>query len=66
MHIPPFNNKNIPIVDIEDSRVPLNYFNIVKLKKNQSFEYRISGYETCIVPAIGSIDVSIEGVKYDT
>ena len=66
MHIPPFNNSNIPIVDTEDSRVPLNYFNIVKLKKNQSFEYKIPGYETCIVPATGSVDVSIEGVKYDS
>ena len=36
MHIPPFDNKNTPIVDIEDSRVPLNYFNIVKLNKDQS------------------------------
>jgi len=30
MHIRPFDNKNIPIVDVEDTRVPLNYFNIVK------------------------------------
>ena len=28
MHIPPFDNKNIPIVDIDDSRVPLNYLNL--------------------------------------
>ena len=33
MHIPPFENNNKPIVDIDDTRVPLNYFNIVKLKK---------------------------------
>ena len=38
MHLPPFDNKNKPIVDTGDSRVPLNYFNIVKLKKDQSFE----------------------------
>ena len=31
MHIPPFNNRNKPIVDVEDSRVPLVYFNIAKL-----------------------------------
>ena len=31
MHIPPFDNKNKPIVDIEDSRVPLNYFNMYLL-----------------------------------
>ena len=63
MHIPPFDNKNKPIVDIEDSRVPLNYFNIVKLNKDQSFEYQTPGYETCIVPATGTINVEIEGIK---
>jgi len=31
MHIAPHNNKNQPIVDIENDLVPLNYFNIVKL-----------------------------------
>ena len=40
MHIPPFDNKNIPIVDTDDSRVPLNYLNIVNLKKDQSFEFK--------------------------
>ena len=63
MHIPPFDNKNKPIVDIDDKKVPLNYFNIVKLKKDQSFEYITPGYETCIVPATGSINVNIEGFE---
>ena len=62
MHLPPFDNKNKPIVDTGDSRVPLNYFNIVKLKKDQSFEYTTPGYETCIVPATGKIDIQIEGL----
>ena len=66
MHIPPFDNKNIPIVDIGDSRVPLNYFNIVKLKKDQSFEFKIPGYETCIVPATGTVEVNVEGELYDS
>ncbi len=39
MHIPPHDNQNKPIVDINDKKVPLNYFNIVKLNKDQSFEY---------------------------
>lgn len=65
MHIPPFNNKNNPIVDVDDSLVPLNYFNIVKLKKGDAFEYTVPGYETCIVPATGSIDVNVEGFKVD-
>ena len=51
MHIPPFDNQNKPIVDINDSNVPLTYFNILKLKKGELFSYQIPGYETCIVPA---------------
>lgn len=65
MHIPPFENNNKPIVDINNSRVPLNYFNIVKLAKDQSFEYILPGYETCIVPATGTIDINVEGENYD-
>lgn len=64
MHIAPHDNQNKPIVDIDHSLVPLNYFNIVKLKKGQSFEYQVAGYETCIVPATGTIDVDIEGNAY--
>ena len=63
MHISPFDNKNSPIVDVDDSTVPLNYFNIVKLTKGQAFTYQVPGYETCIVPATGSIDVDVEGFK---
>lgn len=63
MHIPPFDNKNNPIVDVDDKAVPLNYFNIVKLKKGDAFEYSVPRYETCIVPATGSIDVNVEGFK---
>ncbi len=63
MHIAPYDNKNSPIVDVNDATVPLNYFNIVKLKKGQAFEYSVPGFETCIVPATGSIDVNVEGFK---
>jgi 5-deoxy-glucuronate isomerase len=63
MHIAPFNNHNCAIVDVEDSTVPLNYFNIVKLTKGQAFEYKVPGYETCIVPATGTVDVGVEGFK---
>lgn len=64
MHIAPHDNQNKPIVDVEDSLVPLNYFNIVKLKKGDAFEYQVPGYETCIVPATGTVDVEVEGVKF--
>ena len=64
MHIAPFDNKNQAIVDVDDASVPLNYFNIVKLTAGQAFEYQVPGYETCIVPATGTIDVDVEGEKY--
>jgi len=66
MHIVPFDNKNKPIVDVNDSRVPLNFFNIVKLTKDQSFEYLTPGYETCIVPATGTINIGVDGQNYDS
>jgi len=65
MHIPPHDNHNRPIIDCDDSRVPLNYFNIVKLKRGEHFEYQVPHYETSIVPATGTVDVEIEGVKFD-
>ena len=64
MHIAPYDNRNSPIVDAENGTVPLNYFNIVKLTKGQAFEYQVPGYETCIVPATGTVDVEIEGVSF--
>ena len=64
MHLPPFDNANKAIIDAGDSRVPLNYFNIVKLKRDQAFEYTVPGYETGVVPATGTVDVDVEGVSF--
>ena len=66
MHIPPYDNLNRPVIDVDDTRVPLNYFNIVKLKRGEAFAYQVPGYETSIVPATGSVDVEIEGEKYES
>ena len=57
MHIAPFDNQNEPIVDVGNDRVPLNYFNIVKLQKGQKYSYTLSDYESCIVPATGRVSV---------
>ena len=65
MHIPPYDNLNKPIVDIGNSTVPLNYFNIVKLKAGETFEYSVPGFETCIVPATGYIHVTVDGFTAD-
>ncbi|WP_420415331.1 5-deoxy-glucuronate isomerase [Roseibium sp.] len=65
MHIAPHDNHNKPIVDADNSTVPLNYFNIVKLKKGEAFQYQVPGYETCIVPATGTVSVNVEGVVFE-
>ena len=59
MHIAPYNNNNQPIVDIYDPITPLVFFNIVKLKAGETFTHHLADYESCIVPATGSIDVVI-------
>lgn len=65
MHIPPHDNQNRPIIDRDDARVPLNYFNIVRLTRGEHFEYQVPGYETAIVPATGSADIDIEGLAFE-
>ena len=65
MHIAPYENLNKPIVDVQNELVPLNYFNIVKLRKGEVFECSVDGYETCIVPATGTVSVDIEGMAFD-
>lgn len=64
MHIAPHDNQNKPIVGIDDPTVPLTYFNIVILKAGEAFEYQVPGYETCIVPATGTVDVHVEGMTF--
>jgi 5-deoxy-glucuronate isomerase len=64
VHIPPFDNRNAPIIHVNDARVPLNYFNIVKLACRQTFEYQVPGYETGIVPATGTVDIEVEGAHF--
>lgn len=64
MHIAPHDNRNTPIVDADDDLVPLNYFNIVKLRRGETFEYCVPGYETCVVPATGTVDVDVEGAAF--
>jgi 5-deoxy-glucuronate isomerase len=65
MHLPPFNNRNAPIIGTDDARVPLNYFNIVKLGRGVAFEYRVPGYETAVVPATGTVDVEVGGARFN-
>lgn len=60
MHIPAYDNRNNAVVDVDDPDVPLAYFNIVRLRRGGQFVSSVPGYETCIVPAHGLVDVSVE------
>jgi 5-deoxy-glucuronate isomerase len=64
MHIAPHDNQNRAIVDTHDPLVPLVYFNIVRLQPGGVFDYRIPGYETCIVPATGAVTVDAAGETF--
>ena len=64
MHIAPYDNQNRPIVDVNDALVPLVYFNIIRLKAGARFDSRVPGYETCIVPATGTITVETAGETF--
>lgn len=64
MHIPPHDNANRAIVDVDDARVPLVYFNILRLKAGAGFDHRVPGYETCIVPATGTVTIEVAGETF--
>ena len=66
MHIAPYDNANAPIVGADDAKTPLVYFNRVMLAPGETFESQVAGYETCIVPATGTIDIDIEGWQADS
>ena len=65
MHIAPHDNQNKPIVDVDHELVPLNYFNIVKLRKGEVFEYSVPGYETCVAPATGTVHVDVDDAVFE-
>lgn len=64
MHIAPHDNQNRPIVDMGHPLVPLVYFNILHLWAGSHFDYRTPGYETCVVPATGTVTVETMGQTF--
>ena len=64
MHIAPHDNQNLAIIGVDHPKVPLVYFNIVKLKRGECFTSTVPGYETCIVPATGTVDVQTTGQTF--
>ena len=63
-HIEPFDNKNNPIVDVDNKTVPLVYFNHVKLKHGESFNYFLENHESIVSVVSGSIDVFVDNISF--
>ena len=63
MHIPYSDNQNKALFDINNTTVPLVYFNIIKLRKGESYQYKLSNHETSVVPATGIIELTVDGKK---
>ena len=59
-HIPAYDNKNEPIIDVNDDTTPLIYFNQVFLEKGESYQYQLDGYETAVVLAGGTCSISVD------
>ena len=62
-HIKPYNNKNQPIVDVDDPTTPLVYFNRVCLKKGEVYENHLEKYESCYVLESGDCDIIVDGTN---
>ena len=63
-HIKPYDNGNKPIIDVNDSMVPLCYLNKVKLNQGEQHCYQLDGYESCCVFASGTADVKVDGAEF--
>jgi 5-deoxy-glucuronate isomerase len=64
MHIAPHDNRNRPIVGADDPRLPLVYFNVVRLGPGGVFDHAAPDYETCVVPATGTVTVETMGETF--
>ena len=64
-HIPPHDNQNQAIIGLDDDTTPLCYFNHVLLKQGESHHYQLEGYESCIVLAGGTCNISVDGEVFE-
>ena len=64
-HIAPFDNRNEAIVAAGDATTPLCYFNHVRLRRGERFVHQVAGYESAVVPASGTCDVSVLGQRFE-
>lgn len=59
-----YDNKNKPILDVNNSLLPLTYFNLLHLKKGETYQQKVDGFETVLVVLSGDVDIEVDGEKY--
>jgi 5-deoxy-glucuronate isomerase len=64
-HIAPFDNHNQAIIAANDATTPLCYFNHVRLQRGERFMHQVAGYESLVVPASGTCDVTVNGERFE-
>jgi len=64
-HIKPHDNRNEPIVDVGNPLVPNTFFNDVKLTEGRRFSFCLENFESVIVLASGTCDVTVDGVQFE-
>jgi 5-deoxy-glucuronate isomerase len=57
------NNKNAPIL-AGDKPVADIYFNLVRLKAGETYQYRLPGFESVIVPMAGTCDLTADDESF--
>ncbi|CZF82363.1 5-deoxy-glucuronate isomerase [Grimontia marina] len=65
-HIPPFDNHNEPVINVNDDTTPLCYFNPVKLKNGETYRYTLEGYESAVVLAGGTCNITVDGETFES
>ncbi len=61
--IPAFDNRNNPIL-AGNKPVEHIYFNLVRLAAGETYRYRLSEFESVIVPMGGTCDLAVDGVSF--
>ena len=64
-HIKPHDNRNQPIIDIDNPLVSNTFYNDIRLKKGQTFSFCLKTFESVIVLASGTCDVTVGSVRFE-
>ena len=64
--IPFYENKNQPIVGVNDFILPNTYFNLIKLPVNEERNIALDGYETVFVVLKGRCDIAVDNELFSS